>query len=59
MFPLVESKDDCELFPVVDVIVPFSEREHLGEVGTGVKVAIDIFLHKNCSSSKERGISHE
>ena len=59
VFPLSESKDDHKQFSVVNVIVAFGEGECFGEVGTGVKVTIDILLHKNSSCCKERGVSHE
>ena len=59
VFPLGESKDDRKQFLVVNIIVSFSEGECFGEVGTGMKVIIDILLHKNGSCCKERGIGHE
>ena len=59
VFPLSESKDDCKQFSVVNIVVSFSEGECFGEVGTGIKVAVDILLHKNSSCCKERGVSHE
>ena len=59
VFPLGESKNDCKQFSVINIIVSFDEGEHFGEVGTGIKVTIDILLHKNGSCCKERGIGHE
>ena len=59
VFPLGESKDDHKQFSVVNIIVSFSEGECFGEVGTGMKVTVDILLHKNGSCCKERGIGHE
>ena len=59
VFPLSESKDDHKQFLVINIVVLFGEGEHFGEVGTGMKVAIDIPLHKNGSCCKERGIGHE
>ena len=59
VFPLGESKDDCKQFSVINVIVLFGKGEHFGEVGTGMKVAVDILLHKNSSCCKERGVGHE
>ena len=59
VFPLSESKDDCKQFLVINIVVLFGEGEHFGEVGTGMKVAIDILLHKNGSCYKEKGVSHK
>ena len=59
VFPLGESKDDCKQFTVVNIIILFGEGERFGEVGTGMKVTIDILLHKNSSCCKERGIGHK
>ena len=59
VFSLNESKDDHKQFSVINIIVSFGKGEYFGEVGTGMKVAVDILLHKNGSCCKERGISHE
>ena len=59
VFPLGESKNDRKQFSVINIVVSFSKGECFGEVGTGMKVAIDIPLHKNSSCCKEKGISHE
>ena len=59
VFLLGESKDDCKQFLVINIVVSFGKGEHFGEVGTGMKVAIDILLHKNGSCCKERGVGHE
>ena len=59
VFPLSESKHDHKQFSVINIIVSFSKGECFGEVGTGIKIAIDILLHKNGSCCKERGVSHE
>ena len=42
--PFSKSKDDCEQFSVIDVIVLFSREEGAREVGAGMKVAICILL---------------
>ena len=49
--PVIESMDHCEQLVIVDVIVSFSRREHLGEVSTRVKIAIVILLHENSATS--------
>ena len=54
-----EGKDDGKEFSVLNIVVVLSEGEGLREVGTGMKVTIDVFLHKNRTSSEERCISHE
>ena len=59
VFPLRESKDGHKQFLVINIIVSFGEGECFGEVGTGMKVTIDILLHKNSSCCKEKGIDHE
>ena len=59
VFPLGVSKDDRKQFLVVNIVVLFGEGEGFGEVGTGMKVAVDILLHKNGSCCKERGVSHK
>ena len=42
VFPLSESKDDRKQFSVINIVVSFGEEEYFGEVGTGMKVAVDI-----------------
>ena len=42
--PLREGKDDCEEFPIVDVVVSFGRKESTREVSTRVKVSIYIAL---------------
>ena len=59
LLPFHKSKDDCEEFPVIDIIVPLSQGEGFGEVCTGMKVAGFICLYENCPHSKEGGIGHE
>ena len=59
VFPFSESKDDHKQFSVINIIVLFSKGERFWGVGTGMKVAIDILLHKNSSCCKERGVGHE
>ena len=59
VFPLGESKDDHKQFSVVNIVVLFGKEECFGEVGTGIKVAVDILLHKNGFCCKKRGIGHE
>ena len=59
VFPLGESKDDHKQFSVINIVVSFGERECFGEVGTEMKVTVDILLHKNSSCCKERGVGHE
>ena len=44
---------------IIDVVVSFSGREHLGQVGAGMQVPIFIVLHKDTSTGKERSISHD
>ena len=59
VLPFREGEDDSKEFSVVNVVVVLSEREGLRKVGTGMRVTIDVFLHKNYTSSEERHISHE
>ena len=59
VFPLSESKDDRKQFSVVNIVVLFGKGECFEEVGTGMKVAVDILLHKNSFCCKKRGVSHE
>ena len=42
--PFREGKDDCEEFPIVDVVVSFGREESTREVGTGVKISVCIAL---------------
>ena len=42
--PLREGKDNCEEFPIVNVIVSFGGEESTRKVGTGVKVSVCIAL---------------
>ena len=58
LFPFRKGKNDGEELSVVDVIIMLSWEEHLGEVSARIEISIGVFLHKNCSSSKERGIRH-
>ena len=44
---------------VVDVIISFSRNEHLGEVSTRVRIAIDVILKEDGSGSEKRGISQD
>ena len=59
MLPFREGEDDSKEFSVINVIVALSEREGFREVGIGMGVTAGVFLHKDCSSSKEEYISHE
>ena len=47
LMPFCESKDHCEQFPVIDVIVSFGGKEDAREVGAGVKVTIGIALYED------------
>ena len=59
MFPLRKSKNECEEFVVVDIIVAFSEGECFKEVSIRIQVTINIFLHENSACSEEGSISHD
>ena len=59
VLPFREGKDDSKEFSVINVVVVLSKREGLGEIGTGMRVTIDVFLHENRTSSEERHISHK
>ena len=45
--PGLQGTDDCEELLVIDVIVLFSRDEQLGEVGTGMPIAIGICLEED------------
>ena len=45
--PGVQGADDCEEFPVVDVVISFSGDERLGKVGAGVPIAIGVCLEED------------
>ena len=47
MLPGFQGVDDCKEFLVIDVIVPFSERESLREVGAWVPFPIRVSLEKD------------
>ena len=59
VLPFGEGEDDGKEFSIINVMVVLSKGEGFREVGTGMRVTIDIFLHKNHTSSKERHISRE
>ena len=59
MTPVIECMYDCQEFMIVNVIVPFSGREGLGEIGAGMKVTITILLHEYPSAGKEGSICHD
>ena len=44
MSPRLQGADDCEEFPVIDVIIAFSGDERLGKVGAGVPITIGVSL---------------
>ena len=47
--PGIQGSHDCEEFSVVNVIVVLGRAKHLGEVGTGVPVTIDVSLEEYSS----------
>ena len=49
MFSLRKSKNDCEEFAVIDIIVSFSKGEHFREVSTRMQVIINIFCMRIAS----------
>ena len=59
MLPFRKGEDDTKEFSVINVIVALSEEEGFRKVGAGMEVTIGVFLHKDCSSSEERCVSHE
>ena len=50
LVPFLECKDDHQKFSVIDVIVPLSRGEYLGEVCAGMKVLVGISLKEYGSS---------
>ena len=47
MSPRLQSADDCEELPVIDVVVSFRWNEQLREVGAGVPVAVRVSLEED------------
>ena len=45
--PGLQGADDCEKFPVIDVIIAFGGDERLGKVGARVPVAIGVGLEED------------
>jgi len=54
-----EGTDDGEEFAVVDIIVSFCLRERLGEVGTGVPIAVRVGLEEDSARCVFRGIGSD
>ena len=42
--PFGKGKNDCKEFIVIDVVIPFSGKEGVGEIGTGVEITIGFTL---------------
>ena len=60
MFPLSESKDDHKQFSVVNIVVSFGKKEHFEEVGTGMKVTIDIlYIRMALAARREASVMRE
>ena len=57
--PIHQRMYDREELSVVDVVVSFGGGEGLREIGTGVEIAVGVFLHEHSARGGERGVGHD
>ena len=55
--PFLQCMDYSQQFPIIDVIVPLSRGQGVGEESTWFSVTIGVFLHEHSTSSILGGIS--
>ena len=59
VFSLSESIDYSKELVVKNVIVVLYSRKSFEEEGTRVQISIKVYLHEDCPSGCEGGISHD
>ena len=59
MLPFLQSLDDGEELPIIDVIVSLSWREGGRVIGTGMEISVGVLLHKYSSRGGKGGVCHD
>ena len=57
--PLLQSLDDSEELPIVDVVILFGRGEGGRMIGTRMEVSVGVLLHEYSPGGGEGGIRHD